>query len=1043
MSLSSISIRRPVLAIVMSTVIILFGIIGFTELGVREYPAVDPPIITVSTNYRGANADVIESQVTEPIEESVNGIAGIRTLTSVSREGRSTVTVEFDLDIDLEDAANDVRDRVSRAQGNLPPDVDPPIVVKADADAFPIAFLNIKSDQRDLLELTRIADDLFKERLQTISGVSEIGIWGAKEYSMRIWIDPAKLAAYRLSPLDVRDALTRENVELPSGRIEGQDVELTVRTMSRLADVEEFNNLIVKENQGQVVRLRDIGYAELGPLNQRTVLKRDGIPMVGVVVRPLPGANNIAIMDEFYNRVDQIERELPADIELAVGFDNTRYIRESVSEVQQTILIALLLVVVVIFLFLRDWRTTLIPALVIPISLIGAFFIMYILGFSINVLTMLGIVLAIGMVVDDAIVVLENIYAKIEAGQPPIQAGIEGTKEIFLAVIATTLALVCVFLPILFLGGVTGRLFREFGMVIGGSVIISSFVALTLTPMLSTRLLKKRETHNWFYNKTEPFFVWLTNSYRNSLEGFMKRRWMSLPILAGSGFLIYFMGVILPSELAPLEDRNAVRMFATAPEGATFEYMDAYVDQLVNLVQDEVAGTEAIISVTSPGFAASSSVNSGFVFALLVEPEERDRSQQDIAQVLTVQVQELTGARTFVGQPETIGQRSLGLPVQFVIQAPSFEKLTEALPRFMEEAQKEPIFLFTDVNLKFNKPELQISIDRERARNLGVSALDIAQTLQLALSEQRLGYFIMDGKQYQVIGQVERQNRNETLDLQSLFVRNAAGEPIQLDNLVQIQEESSPPQLFRFNRFVSATVSAGLAPGYTIGDGINAMRGVADRTLDESFSTDLAGPSRDFAESSSSLLFVFLLALGLIYLVLAAQFESFRDPFTIMLTVPLALAGALFWLWYFNQTLNIFSQIGMIMLIGLVTKNGILIVEFANQRKEQGLDRFDAAKDAAVSRFRPVIMTSISTILGILPIALALGAGSESRVPMGIAVIGGLLVGTIFTLYVIPSMYSYLSSTKSGRRDAIDAVIEQINERGSSSTKEEQPTLTT
>ena len=1039
MNLYTLSIRRPVLAIVMSTIIVLFGIIGFTELGVREYPAVDPPIITVSTSYRGANADVIESQITEPIEESVNGIAGIRTLTSVSREGRSTVTVEFDLDIDLESAANDVRDRVSRAQGNLPPDTDPPIVVKADADAFPIAFLNIKSNQRDLLELTRIADDLFKERLQTISGVSEIGIWGAKEYAMRIWIDPAKLAAYQLSPLDVRDALTRENVELPSGRIEGQDVELTVRTMSRLADPEEFNNLIIKESQGQVVRLRDIGYAELGPLNLRTVLKRDGIPMVGVVVRPLPGANNIAIMDEFYRRVDQIERELPADIELAIGFDNTRYIRESVAEVQQTIFIALSLVVLVIFLFLRDWRTTIIPGIVIPISLIGSFFIMYILGFSINVLTMLGIVLAIGMVVDDAIVVLENIYAKIELGKPPIQAGIEGTKEIFMAVIATTLALVAVFLPILFLGGLTGRLFREFGMVIGGSVIISSFVALTLTPMLSSRLLKKRDKHSWLYEKTEPFFQWLTQSYRASLDRFMNQRWVAFLVLAASAALIVLFGNTLPSELAPLEDRNAIRMFSTAPEGATFEYMDAYVDQLIGLSQDEIPETEAIISVTSPGFAASSSVNSGFVFVLLVEPEERGRSQQDIANVLTMQVRELTGARTFVGQPETIGQRSLGLPVQFVIQAPSFEKLTETLPQFLAEAQQEPIFLFTDVNLKFNKPELQVSIDRERARNMGVSALDIAQTLQLALSEQRLGYFIMDGKQYQVIGQVERQDRNETLDLQSLFVRNAAGQPVQLDNLVEIREESSPPQLFRFNRFVSATVSAGLAPGYTIGDGIDAMRAIADRTLDESFSTDLAGPSRDFAESSSSLVFVFLLALALIYLVLAAQFESFRDPFTIMLTVPLALAGALFWLWYFNQTLNIFSQIGMIMLIGLVTKNGILIVEFANQQKQQGLDLFEAAKEAAASRFRPVIMTSISTILGILPIALALGAGSESRVPMGIAVIGGLLIGTILTLYVIPAMYSFLSSNAASHPDDAATVTGSINDL--SSTQQEQPSL--
>ncbi len=1026
MSLYSLSIRRPVLAIVMSTAIVLFGVLGFLQLGVREYPAVDPPVITVATNYRGANADVIESQITEPIEESVNGVAGIRTLSSTSREGRSTVTVEFDLDVDLERAANDVRDRVSRAVGNLPPDADPPVVTKADADAFPIVFLNLKSSQRNLLELTRLADDLFKERLQTISGVSEVDIWGAQEYAMRLWLDPQKLAAYKLSPLDVRAALTRENVELPSGRIEGRDVELTVRTMSRLENAEDFNNLIVKEQDGQVVRFRDLGYAELGPLNQRTVLKRDGIPMVGVVLRPQPGANNIAIIDEFYRRVDQIQRDLPADVELGIGFDNTRYIRESVAEVQQTIFVALALVILVIFLFLRDWRTTLIPVVVIPISLIGAFFIMYVLGFSINVLTMLGIVLAIGIVVDDAIVVLENIYSKMEAGRPPVEAGIEGTREIFMAVIATTLALVAVFLPILFLGGLTGRLFREFGLVIAGAVIISSFVALTLTPMLSTRMLKAKAGHSWFYYKTEPFFQRLTRSYRGTLEGFMRRRWLALPILAGSLALIVFFFERLPSELAPLEDRNGIRMFATAPEGATFDYMDAYVDQLIRLVQDDVQETEAIISVTSPGFGASSSVNSGFVFAILRDADARARSQQQIADVLTVQVQTLTGARTFVSQPETIGQRSLGLPVQYVIQAPSFEKLTEVLPAFLETARQEPTFTYTDVNLKFNKPELRIGINRERARTLGVSALDIAQTLQLALSEQRLGYFIMDGKQYQVIGQVERRNRNETLDLTSLFVRNARGEPVQLDNLVTVSEESSPPQLFRFNRFVSATVSAGLAPGKTIGDGIEAMDAIGARVLDETFSHDLAGPSRDFAESSSSLLFVFLLALALIYLVLAAQFESFRDPFTIMLTVPLALAGALFWLWYFDQTLNIFSQIGMIMLIGLVTKNGILIVEFATQRKEQGLTVLEAAQDAAAARFRPVLMTSISTILGILPIALALGAGSESRVPMGIAVIGGLVVGTLLTLYVIPAMYTFTSTEETRAAATGDAEEEAL-----------------
>ncbi len=1040
MSLYSISIRRPVLAVVMSITIVLFGMLGFFDLGVREYPAVDPPIITVATNYRGANADVIESQITEPIEESVNGISGIRTLTSVSREGRSTVTVEFDIDVDLERAANDVRDRVSRAVGNLPPDADPPIVTKADADAFPIVFLSVKSDQRNLLELTKIADDIFKERLQTIEGVSSIDIWGSKVYAMRLWLDPQKLAAYKLSPLDVRNAITRENVELPSGRIEGRDVELTVRTMSRLETPDAFNNLIIKDDGGQIVRLMDIGRAELGPLNERTILKRDGIPMVGVVLRPLPGANNIAIIDEFYRRVDQIERELSDDIELGIGFDNTIYIRESVSEVQQTIFVALALVVLIIFLFLRDWRTTIIPAVVIPISLIGAFFIMYMLDFSINVLTMLGIVLAIGMVVDDAIVVLENIYTKIEAGMPPLEAGIEGTREIFVAVIATTLALVAVFLPILFLGGLTGRLFREFGMVIGGSVVISSFVALTLTPMLSSRLLKARTKHSWFYNKTEPFFEWMTRSYRNTLDTFMQYRWLAFPVLVISFAAIPFFFSSLPAELAPLEDRNSLRLVATAPEGATFEYMDAYVDQLTGLAREQVPETASIFSVTSPGFGAASSVNSGFLTLTLTEAAERERSQQEIADLLVAQVQGLTGARTFVSQPETIGSRTFGLPLQFVIQAPSFEKLTEILPAFLEEARQDPTFTFTDVDLKFNKPELRISINRERARALGVSALDIAQTLQLALSEQRLGYFIMDGKQYQVIGQVERENRDETLDLRSLFVRNAAGEPVQLDNLVEVNEESSPPALYRFNRFVSATVSASMAPGKTMGDGIEAMRAIAGRVLDDTFSTDLSGPSRDFVESSSSLLFVFLLALALIYLVLAAQFESFRDPFTIMLTVPLALAGALFWLWYFDQTLNIFSEIGMIMLIGLVTKNGILIVEFANQRRQQGLSIAEAANDAAVTRLRPVLMTSISTILGILPIALALGAGAESRVPMGIAVIGGLLIGTFLTLYVIPAMYTYLASRTVNRPDELKAVVDALRTQGRAPARTEKRT---
>ncbi|MBZ0200839.1 MAG: efflux RND transporter permease subunit [Ignavibacteriaceae bacterium] len=1009
MSLSSLSIRRPVLAIVMSIAVVLFGIIGYTYLGIREYPAVDPPRITVSTTYTGANADVIESQITEPLEEEINGIAGIRSLTSVSRDGRSTITVEFDIDVNLEDAANDVRDRVSRATRRLPPDVENPIVSKADADARPIVFLNVQSDTRNLLELTEIANNVFKERLQTIPGVSGVQIWGEKKYAMRLWMDPAKLAAYQLTPIDVRNAITRENVELPSGLIEGDNTELSIRTIGRLLDVDEFNNLIVKETSGSIVRFKDIGRAELGAENERTVLKRNGVPMVGVVLIAQAGANNIAITDEFYKRLDQLKQNLPPDIKTGIGFDVTKYIKDSITEVQQTIFIAFGLVVLIIFLFLRDWRTTIIPVIAIPISLIGAFFIMYIANFSINVLTLLGIVLAIGLVVDDAIVVLENIYTKIENKMEPNEAARRGSSEIFFAVVSTTVALASVFLPVIFLSGLTGRLFREFGIVISGAVIISSFVALTLTPMLSAKILKRRETHNWFYKKTEPFFENINSTYKNSLITFMKHRWLAFAALAVSFLFIYVFFKIIPSELAPLEDRSQLQLIVSAPEGATFEYMDNYMDELVQQTEADVPETEAIISVTSPGWGASGSVNSGFGNIILVQPDKRERTQQQIADDLTANFSKLTRARTFVVQQQTIGQGRGGLPVQYVIQAPNFEKLRETLPKFFEEVRQSNVFTVVDVNLKFNKPEIKITINRQRARDLGVSTIDIAQVIQSAFSGQRFGYYILNGKQYQVIGQLSRENRDEPIDLRSLYVKNNRGELIQLDNVINTSEESAPPQLYRFNRYVSATISAGLAPNKKIGDGITEMDKIAEKILDPSFSTALDGASKDFKESSSSLLFAFILALVLIYLVLAAQFESFRDPFIILFTVPLAILGALASLWYFNQTSNIFSQIGIIMLIGLVTKNGILLVEFANQRKAAGLERTNAIIDAAVARLRPILMTSFSTILGTLPIALALGAGSESRVSMGIAVIGGLIFSTFLTLMIVPVIYSFFS----------------------------------
>jgi len=1024
MSLSSVSIRRPVLATVMSLVIILFGLIGYTYLGVREYPSIDPPIITVSTSYVGANADVIESQITEPLEEQINGIAGIRSLTSVSRDGRSSITVEFDVSVNLENAANDVRDRVSRAQRSLPPDVDPPTVSKADADAVPIVFLNVKSDKKNLLELSDIGQNIFKERIQTIPGVSQVMIWGERRYSMRMWMDPQKLAAFNITPLDIRNALNRENIELPSGRIEGASTELTVRTLGRLVTVEEFNNLIIKESDKIIVRFKDIGYAELYPENDKSILRRDGIPMVGVVVIPQPGANYIQIADEFYKRVEQIKKDLPADVELGVGFDVTKYIRNSISEVQETIILAFALVILIIFLFLRDWRTTMIPIIAIPVSLIGAFFIMYLAKFSINVLTLLGLVLAIGIVVDDAIVVLENIYKKIESGMEPIQAGIKGTAEIFFAVISTTVALAAVFLPIMFLKGITGRLFVEFGVVIAGSVIISSFVALTLTPMLSSKILKQREKHSWFYYKTEPFFKALEINYRNLLNSFMQKRWLAFIVMIFSLIVVYFFGASLQSEIAPIEDRGEIRIQSTMPEGTTFESMDKYIMEVSNAVRESVPEANAIISVTAGG-GGNPSANNGFVRLTLVEASQRERSQQEIAEQLTGLTRKYNDARSFVTQSQSISTRrgGGGLPVQYVIQAPDIEKLRAVVPKFLEAAQDDPTFATVDINLKFNKPEIVIEINRTKARELGVSALDIAQTLQLAYSGQRFGFFVMNGKQYQVIGQVFRQNRMKPVDLTSIFVRNNRGQLIQLDNLVTLTERSSPPQLYRFNRYVSATVSASLNPGKTIGDGIKAMDKIAEQILDDKFSTSLEGASKDFVESSSSLLYTFLLALILIYLALAAQFESFRDPFIIMFTVPLAIAGALFSLWYFNQTLNIFSQIGQIMLIGLVTKNGILIVEFANQKKAQGFNIIDAVKEAAALRLRPILMTSLSTILGTLPIALALGAGSESRASMGIAVIGGLIFSTFLTLFIVPAIYSFFSDKK---KEVSNVTVEDV-----------------
>ncbi|HCY41630.1 MAG TPA: acriflavin resistance protein [Prolixibacteraceae bacterium] len=1024
MNFSGIFIKRPVLAMVLSILVVLFGIIGYSFLGVREYPSVDPPTVTVSTSYPGANADVIESQITEPLEESINGIAGIRTLTSSSRDGSSNITVEFEIGVEMEAAANDVRDRVSRARRSLPPDVDPPIVVKSDADSNPVYVMTVQSDKRNLLQLSELANNVLKERLQTIPGVSDIRIYGEKRYAIKLYIDPLKLAGYKLTPLDVRDALNRENVELPTGRIEGYGTELSVRTLGRMSTAEEFNNMIIKESDGTLVKFRDIGNAVLAAHNEKTVMRGEGgQQMCGLALSPQPGANHIAIVDELKIRLEQIKKDLPEDIVIGMMNDTTITIRKAITEVEETILISFLLVVMVIFLFLREWRTTLIPVFAIPISLIGTFFLMYMAGYTINILTLLSIVLATGLVVDDAIVVLENIYSKIEKGMNPVEAGMIGSKEIFFAILSTTITLAAVFLPIIFLEGFTGKLFREFAIVMAGAVIISAFVSLTLTPMMSAHWLKHSDHHSNFYNRTEKFYVALIAKYNRSLQHFLNYRWVAFLIMAISIGLIGFLWPIIPSELAPMQDKSRIMVNVTAPEGVSFEKMDEYMKELTVIV-DTLPEKLSFMSLTSPGFGGSST-NSGFCRITLTEPGDRERSQSEIADMITGITRKMTFARAIVSQEQTIQVgRGGGMPVQYVIQAPTLEKLKKVLPEFMEKANADPAFQVVDLNLKFNKPEMTIEINRERARTLGVTIRDIAETLQLFFSGQRMGYFVMNGKQYEVIGQADRSFRDDPFDLSSVYVRNRRAELVQLDNLIQVKYNSSLPQLYRFNRYVSATVSANPANGYTLGQGIEAMNRISAEVLDDTYSTSLSGASRDFAESSNTLLFAFGLALILIYLILAAQFESFRDPMVIMFTVPLAVAGALISLILFGHTINIFSQIGMIMLIGIVTKNGILIVEFANQKKEAGASLINAALEASTQRFRPILMTSLATVLGAMPIAFALGAGAKSRVSMGIVIIGGLLFSLVLTLYVIPALYTYFSA--SGKTHTLAPEIEEL-----------------
>ena len=1016
MNLSTISIKRPVLTIVMNITIILFGIIGYTFLGVREFPSIDPAVVSVRTSYAGANADIIESQITEPLEKAINSIDGIRNITSSSVQGSSSISIEFDLDKNLEDAANDVRDKVSQAMRGLPDDLDsPPVVSKADADAQRIISMTVQSDNKNILELSDFAENVIAQRIETIPGVSGVQIWGQRRYAMRLWIDPLKLASYGLTVADVRAALLAQNIELPSGKLTGKNTELTVKTLGNLNTEEEFNNIIIMADGEKLVQLSDIGHASLEGENMETKMSDSGQPMVAVAVIPQPGTNYLDIADAFYREYEKLQKDLPEDFKLNIVIDDTVFVKKAITEVAETILISIILVILVIYLFFRNWSMALRPLLDIPVSLISTFFFMWLFGFSINVLTLLAVVLATGLVVDDGIVVTENIYKKVEEGMNPIEAAIKGSQEIFFAVISISITLAAVFLPVIFLEGFVGRLFREFGVVLGAAVLISAFVSLTLTPMLNAYLTKPgKQSRSKFYQVTEKYFVAMNKSYKEALEKFMQKKWLSFPILLGCIGLIVLFYSLLQKETAPYDDRSFVRLSVTAPEGASYEYMDKLMTDITELINDSIPEKKVSLVLTSPGFGASS-VNSGRANVALVEPNERERSQREIAQDLGRWAKAYVGGRSNASERPTISvNRRGGPPIQFIIQAKNFQKLEETIPEFMAEAEMDPTFSFTDVNLKFNKPELYVSIDREKAESLGVSVRDVAQTLQLSLSGQRFGYFLMNGKQYQVIGQFDKQDRDEPMDLTSIFVKNKEGQLIQLDNLVKTEEHSSPPQLFHNNRYMSATVSANLAPGKSIGDGIDAMNAIADKVLDDTFTTDLGGESRDFVESSSNTVFAFGLAFLLIFLILAAQFESFIDPIIIILTVPMAVAGAMFSLWLFGETWNIFSQIGTIMLIGLVTKNGILIVEFANQLQEENesLTKMEAIMKASVARLRPILMTSLTIALGALPIALSLGAASASRTGMGVVIIGGTMFSLVLTLFIIPALYLMWSRKK-------------------------------
>jgi multidrug efflux pump len=1020
--LPNLSIRRPVLATVMSLIIILIGLICYTRLPVRLIPNVDVPIVTVSTNYPGANAQVIESQITKPIEDALSGIDGIDYINSVSRAESSQVSVRFKLDRDPDGAASDVRDRVARSRGDLPEEAKEPIVQKQEADAQPIIYLAFSSDRHDLMEIADVAVRLVKDRIQNIPGVAEAQVYGNR-YAMRIWLDPEKLAAYELTPLDVENALRAQNLEVPAGRVESFEREFTVLAQTDLREPEQFAAIIIKDTPSFLVRLGDVARVELGPDTSRFRARFNGRNAVPLGIIKQAVANPLDISNALQKLLPDISRSLPDGMNVEIAHDTTIFIRDSIREVYRTVAEAIALVVLVIFLFLRNWRAVLVPIVTIPVSLVGAFALMYLFGFTINTLSLLAMVLAIGLVVDDAIVMLENIYRHIEEGMPRLQAALLGSREIGFAIVAMTITLSAVYLPFAFSTGRSGKLFIEFALTLAGAVLVSGFVALTLSPMMCSKLLRHEKKHGRFFEAGERVLTWTHDRYHSALDRLLGRRWL---VLGGAGVLIAAMIALflsLPEELAPQEDQGIVIGFGTAPEGATIDFTDRYAQQMGQIFAQL---PEKRMSFAFSGF---NGVTNAVAFTGLKDWRERDRSAQQIAQGLFPQFMGITGIMAFPVTPPPLGLRDFGQPVRFVVQTTgSWSELEDMVQRLLTKMTENQNLTNPDSDLKLNKPELKIDVNRSKIAAVGTSVGAVGQTLETMLGGRNVTRFKLGSEQYDVIVQIEDDARRTPGDLSNIFVRGEGGTMIQLQNLATVTESVAAKELNHFNKLRAATISAGLGPGYSMGEALNWLESALNQVAPDAL-YDLDGQSREFRESSSSAFLMMGLALAFIYLVLSAQFESFIDPLIILVSVPLAMFGAMLCLalihqgnaagWWLTATSwNIYTQIGAVTLVGLISKHGILIVEFANQLRAQGLEKRKAVLESASLRLRPILMTTGAMVLGAVPLALATGAGAEARHQIGWVIVGGMVFGTLFTLFVVPVVYLLLAGRHAKTADA-------------------------